>query len=260
MHHAHHTTNRRCYRRGFFGMPTPSPQDYLRHVSFDCTAAWLYPASVDPGIPMRFTGHCYAHRRAIARGLSCWNSSDPFIARHLADARLIYAQVRAGELPPFGLFEQPGLSSTDFDPPALLAATAAPADTLPYALTGSSGAPVVLDGPLAYLGVRVVPGSDDVELETWWQVTAPVTRSFSIMAHLLDSQGQVISVADGFGIPPIDLRPGDTVVQRHLFAPQAPQIPAWVRTGAYWFDTMSRWHVTTTPSADALFVVLLRPD
>lgn len=243
-----------------FGMPTPSPQDYLRRASFDCTAAWLYPASDDPGIYAIHGTLLRSPARHYTNLPLVLEPSDPFIARHLADARLIYAQVRAGELSPFGLFEQPGLSSTHFDPPALLPATAAPADMLPDALRDLPGAPVVLDGPLAYLGVRVVPGSDDVELETWWQVTAPVTRSFSIMAHLLDSQGQVISVADGFGIPPIDLRPGDTVVQRHRFALQPVQAFAWLRTGAYWFDTMSRWHVTTTPSADALFVVLLRPD
>lgn len=243
-----------------FGMPAPSSQDSLRRVSFDCTTAWLYPASPDPGIYALHGELLRSPARNYTNLPPKLEPSDPFIAWHLASARLAYAQVHTGELPPFGLFEQPRLSGTGPNPPALLPAKAAPADTLPDALKDSPSASVVLDGPLAYLGVRVVTGSDGLELETWWQVTASVTRSFSIMAHLLDAQGQAIGVADGFGIPPIDLRPGDTVVQRHRFAPQTTQTPVWLRTGAYWFDTISRWHVTTTPSADALFVVLPPPN
>ena len=243
-----------------FGMPASPSHGLLRRASFDCATAWLYPASTGPGV--------YALHGALLRGPArsltnlplALEPPDPFVARHLADARLAYAQMRAGELPPFGLFEHPGLSGADLDPPALLPAAAAPAGTLPSALKSSSGAPVVLDGPLTYLGVRVVSGSNDLEMETWWQVTAPVTRAFSIMAHLVDAQGQVIGVADGFGIPPIDLLPGDTVVQRHRFAPQAAQAPIWLRTGAYWFDLMARWRVATIPSADALFVALPPSD
>jgi len=52
------------------------------------------------------------------------------------------------------------------------------------------------------------------------------------------------------------LQVGDVVVQRHRF----PSVPArqavWLRTGAYWSDSMQRWPVAETPGADALFVRL----
>jgi hypothetical protein len=100
------------------------------------------------------------------------------------------------------------------------------------------------------------PGKDELELETWWQVTqTPITRPLSIMAHLLTEQGQSLGVADGLGISPLTLATGDIVVQRHRFA-KPPEGNLWLRTGAYWLDTTARWAVTDSPGSDALFVPL----
>ncbi|MGQ9709783.1 MAG: ArnT family glycosyltransferase [Anaerolineae bacterium] len=117
-------------------------------------------------------------------------------------------------------------------------------------------APVLLNGPLIFLGARAHPGNGTLDVETWWRVTeGPITRPLSIMGHLLTAKGEVIGQDDGLGISPVVWQPGDIIVQRHQF----PQPPAgtelWLRTGAYWLDTMERWPVRGNGiSKDAIFV------
>jgi hypothetical protein len=103
---------------------------------------------------------------------------------------------------------------------------------------------VNLDGPLVYLGAKAYIEADGLDVETWWQVReGPVVRPFSIMAHLLTPQGDVMDQADGLGVWPSVLAAGDVFVQRHHFAlPQKGDV-VWLRTGAYWLDTMERWAI-----------------
>jgi hypothetical protein len=68
------------------------------------------------------------------------------------------------------------------------------------------------------------------------------------MGHLLTPGGQVIGQWDGLGISPLALHRGDIIVQRHSFpAPSARE--TWLRTGAYWTDTMPRWSVEDEQSS-----------
>ena len=53
----------------------------------------------------------------------------------------------------------------------------------------------------------------------------------SVMAHLLDGDGATVGVADGFGVSPLILAPGDLVVQRHRFPLPSREAGIWLRTG-----------------------------
>jgi len=78
-----------------------------------------------------------------------------------------------------------------------------------------------------------------------------------IMAHLLTEQGQSFGVAGGLGISPLTLATGDIVMQRHRFV-KPPEGKMWLRTGAYWLGTTTRWTVIGSPGSDALFVPLAK--
>ncbi len=155
-------------------------------------------------------------------------------------------------LPAFALYERGSMKLPD-----LLPGRAAPAGAAPTALADAPRlVPASLNGPLTFLGASVYTDQNDLDAETWWQVTqVPITRPFSIMAHLLTAQGESLGVADGLGISPLTLQVGDIVVQRHRFARSSGQ-DLWLRTGAYWLDTSERWQVANTPGSDALFVPL----
>ena len=115
----------------------------------------------------------------------------------------------------------------------------------------------LIDGPLAYLGITVLQAGDVIEVETWWRVTeGPIARNFSIMAHLITAEGEFVGNADGLGVWPMMLQARDIFVQRHRFTvPEAHQA-LWLRTGAYWLDTMTLWSID---DGDALLVRLAAP-
>ncbi len=188
----------------------------LRRVEFDCTQAWLYPG-----------GGTSAGWYVLRRDTSM---ETPFIRAHLTPARLSYEQKRRGALPPFRIYEWP--AGTPVSDPAALA--------LPEGVT----VPVSLDGPLVFLGARARPETDGLTVETWWQVTeGPITRSLSIMGHLLNGAGEMIGQNDGLGVSPVVWQPGDIIVQRHRFPLPPGSEERWLRTGAYWLDTMEWWLV-----------------
>jgi hypothetical protein len=96
-----------------------------------------------------------------------------------------------------------------------------------------------------------------LEVETWWRAAdGPVTRLFSVMAHLVADDGAVLGVADGLGVSPLVMAPGDVLVQRHQFAMPPEDAAVWLRTGGYWFDTGVLWSVEAFHSDTALFTRL----
>ena len=113
---------------------------------------------------------------------------------------------------------------------------------------------------MTLLGVTVATRGDALEVETWWRVDAgPIQRNFSLLGQLVDASGTVLAAADGLGVFPTTLLPGDHFIQRHRFpdsdgaAPPAGQ--RWFRTGAYWLDTKTRWSVGSD-GADLLLVAV----
>jgi len=107
------------------------------------------------------------------------------------------------------------------------------------------------------LGISIYPDDDHWETETWWQAKdGPINREFSIMAHLVTADGNAVSVADGLGVSPLVLRFGDIIVQRHRFPKPHEGTDYWLRTGAYWLDTMERWRIDGAADADTLLIAL----
>jgi hypothetical protein len=229
----------------------------LRSVAFDCSQSWVYPD--DGGTRGEYALHGLILRPETLGErlhLSAARPVDTFAARHLRGMPLAFRQWENRALPAFALFEWEG-ASNPVQP--LSEARAAPVQTPPGALGTVSvqPAPFPLNGPLAFLGAQAYSRGDTLELETWWQVTGgPITRPVSIMAHLLDGDGAVLGVADGFGVSPLTLASGDVVVQRHHFPMPSKGTDVWLRTGVYWLDTTERWTVVGAPGADALFVHL----
>lgn len=231
----------------------------LRQANFDCMEAWLYPGNGEQrGIYALHHDLLEEQSRCLTPLLRCDPlPEDPFIARRLSGARLSYEQRDFSLLPAFALYER----ETDrVNAPPLLWMNAAHAETQPAALVNgrSITIPVSMNGPLVFLGAMSFNESDGLEVETWWQVAeGTISRPFSIMAHLLTEQGEVISVADGLGVSPQVLETSDVVIQRHRFSNLPPSRKGlWLRTGAYWLDTMERWAISNVPGSDALFVRL----
>jgi hypothetical protein len=109
---------------------------------------------------------------------------------------------------------------------------------------------------LIFLGIELYRQGPNLELETWWRVTKPEFGGpASIMAHLLDGNGQSLGVADGLGVPTNLLQSGDVFVQSHVFAVPEGAEDLWFRTGAYRLDSGARWPIAGA-SGDAFFVAL----
>jgi hypothetical protein len=100
--------------------------------------------------------------------------------------------------------------------------------------------PVDFGHQMAFLGyelftAEVKPG-DEVVLQTYWQVLAPVDPPLAaVFVHLLDSHSQVRGQHDGLGARSSDWQPGDVIVQVHRFqvAPDAPPGRYWLELGLY---------------------------
>jgi hypothetical protein len=235
------------------GVPTPPldeaallaglGDDHFRQTGFDCTQAWLYPdGGMTSGIYVLEHGLMQESRLCLPKLLPCAPTPDDlFIVRHLTKARLSFDQDRKGESPAFVLYE------SSFAPILPVATVyAVPEESVPETLSAQTlvSEPVILDGPLNYLGSTAYDEGDGLDVETWWQVAdGPITQPFSIMAHLLTPQGDVIGQADGLGVWPSMLETGDVFVQRHHFALPQEGDELWLRTGAYWLDTMERWAI-----------------
>ncbi len=232
----------------------------LRIASFDCTQAWLYPAGgSQAGIyALNYELFTPPTLQFPAFLFGFPTPTDPFMAHHLAAARLSFAKARVDATQAFVLYE-------DTQPPAFPTypqnGRFAPVTHSPAAAEarGQWQPSASLNNTLTFLGSTFTTDDSVWEVESWWQVVqGPVERPFSLMAHLVSSDGTVLAVADGLGVSPLVLRPGDTIVQRHRFpAPPAGQ-SYWLKTGAYWSDTLEQWPLDNTPDANALFIPLTR--
>jgi 4-amino-4-deoxy-L-arabinose transferase-like glycosyltransferase len=201
----------------------------LRSATFNCEQSWLYPAgkagwTVLPGdgVPDDWTSERLAGALLSFRQGEFW--SHP--------ALTIYMQQKApaGAIPP----------QTDV--------RIAPSDwSLDRAMMegAAAQAPVGTVGPLTFLGYEVQTPSDGVELRTYWRVDEAPTRPLSLMAHLLSAEGTTLVAGDGLGVLIEVWRPGDVIVQRHhLDMSQGNAVDSYqLQVGAYWLDTMERWHI-----------------
>lgn len=110
-------------------------------------------------------------------------------------------------------------------------------------------------GPLTFLGATAVVDEAHLDVATWWRVTdIAVTRNFSLLAHLIRADGLAVGTADGLDVWPMSLAKDDVFVQLHRFERPQDATELWLRTGAYWLDTMSLWPATS--GGDVLWLPL----
>ena len=110
--------------------------------------------------------------------------------------------------------------------------------------------PVVMTGPMQFEGFWLYENksagrpSGQIVIFTAWRVMRGADVPLSIMGHLLDAQGRVVSGSDGLGVPIEVWQVGDTIVQKHVFRTQdlAPGT-YWIETGVYRLDTMERYRI-----------------
>ena len=228
-----------------------------RAFTFDCTRVWLIPQE-GPGAYV-IHGSLLEDTRQARLHLAPPEVRDAFAARQLDATRIIYRQRADRTEPTFAIFRSDALPQAEEPasyrigpaaaPPPATSATPAEATGIPVEATGTP-----VDGPLAFIGARVATEGTVLEAETWWEVTGSTPRPFSVMGHLLSPDGEALDVDDGLGLAPGDLRAGDRLIVRHtLRAPQGTST-GWLRTGAYWLDTLERWRITGQEDADAFFV------
>jgi hypothetical protein len=210
----------------------------LRQVYFDCTQSWVYPENGET------SGWYVLHDRVV-------RESAPFLQPHLGQVHLAYVHDQDDAMAPaFRLYEFQPARPLDFARGDVVTYTStvrvAFSDLSPSQVVAARPiitAPVRLEGPLTFLGYRLRGVRPEaVVLETWWQVNELQRRPLSIMAHLVDSEGRPIAVADGLGVPVEVWQVGDVVVQYHDFRLTSDlegQV-YWVQTGVYWLDTLER--------------------
>jgi len=260
----------------------------LRQVTFDCGQSWIYPGGgKQAGL---YALHYYLVQEqdlCLPEGLRCPPVPyDAFMIRHLGWASLSFEQeMHTPSNPAMLLYEMP---ATSVLPSVVAVGYAAQASTTPAQLapplgislpvsfevsaegvsTQFLGATLAREGsPSLTLPARLRLGTfglgtfrqeeREVAVETWWQITeGRLTRPLSIMAHLITESGEPLGVADGLGISPLYLQPGDIIVQRHRFPAPQEGTQLWLRTGLYWTDSLERWTVGNPTEADAIFILL----
>lgn len=196
-----------------------------RQLTFDCRQTWVYPSAESGSGAYALHGELLDSTLQARLHLAAPPASDPFIDAHLKRAQVIYWQQDYRQIPAFALFRQSA-------PP-----------------TGAIGSPIPLDGPLTFLGAQNGRHGEEHAISTRWLVNAaPGDRAFSIMGHLTTEMGEQVGVADGLGVHPAALQPGDIVVQRHRFHRDSEVEATVFLTGAYWLDTLQRWSVAVTAS------------
>jgi len=234
----------------------------LRQVYFDCTQSWVYPEGGEA------SGWYALHDDVLLEEAE--DKREAFLEAHLGQARLSYVHHQSdGMAPAFHLYEWAGGMQAGMPPTADGRGTSgrsvdatsggdcggtvyvAPPGMSPRQVAAEGPAvpaPLALDGPLRFLGYRVLEAeARAVSVETWWEVVdaeGAAGRPLSIMAHLVDGEGREIGVADGLGVPVEMWQAGDGIVQRHRFALDTAAGEMWLRTGVYWLDTLERQMVT----------------
>ncbi len=229
------------------------PRDARRTV-FDCTQTWLYPGGNRDGVYI-------LHRDALPAPGTASTWLDSFIDPSRPAWQM---DVTTWGIQPFSAYQPVG------EPPDVtkVPRATAPADTTPLTLADLYTTAVPLSGGLTFLDAAMRPATPDgtpIEFMTTWRVTAPITRAFSIMAHIVTLEGEMLGAADALGVSPLELRPGDVFVQRHVLAAgSSAEAGVWLRTGAYWLDTSERWTVDIAAGSqhpsDAIFVDLTPVD
>jgi len=224
-----------------------------RNLEFDCTSAWVYPSGAGT-----YVLHSYMLTGDAATEPQNRAPLDPFTQRRTNGAQIGFSMPRfTRDFPAFVIYEA---APTPSLPEGIYGAVSPAATLPPITTTATLPAPIALQGPLTFVGLAFYTSGAGTEVESWWEITTtPITRPLSIMAHWVTAAGETPVIADGLGVAPSLLQPGDVIVQRHRFAGLWPAPHHWLRIGAYWLDTMERWPVVGADEADAIFIRIEQP-
>lgn len=179
----------------------------LRHIHFDCTSSWIYPAGEKPG----------------------WY--------------IIPGHQKPNTLLPAGTIVFCGRSMKGR--PALTVYRWNGKVAIEERLGDRPSKEVLFGDTAEFLGStyqkQAHPG-ETITLFTYWRVQNRPGIPLSIMAHLTDEQGNVIAVGDGLGVTVDNWRPGDVIVQAHslAIAPEASPGPYTPRIGLYFLESLER--------------------
>ncbi|MDF1515590.1 MAG: hypothetical protein P1S60_17410, partial [Anaerolineae bacterium] len=238
-----------------FGFGSRSQPRYLQ---YDCKQSWLFPS------PTNGDGVYIIHGNQVQNTLLSKlhyvepQVIDKFVSAQLRYTNISYQQRAFRDNPAFTIYRKSSFTHPTVPDSAVV--WAASAEILP-AVPMTSGAiqiPAAFDGPLALIGLQESRTKDNYELETWWEVlsTTPGANNISIMAHLLNLNGEIVGVADGLGITSDMWVIDDIIVQRHRFPIADAATASFFRTGLYRLDTGERYALQADPQADAVYYVL----
>ena len=222
----------------------------LRHVTFDCTTNWVFPAGpgwyvLPPGemwiddwlgaglnVVYRHRANAYGPDYVVVywSGADCaWPSPTGQEGVEPAGSLSLWERVRErgfwpGEIRPSPQPSPQGRGGAEPSPqPSPEGRGSCSPALLPY--SDATSAPAILT---AY-------GARGAEWLTLWEVREATAAPLSLQAHL-NQPGGAIEVADGLGFTADQWQPGDRFAQRHLFATPGDTLD----TGFYNYATLER--------------------
>ncbi len=209
----------------------------LRLVQFDCSTSWWYPATDMQGWYVK--ENSFEVDTKIDSRPEHWYPT----------ARLIYQPRLDTKLA--GIYRE---GSAVLPQSRQTQAVAASGEQLPSQVISQGAkvtAPAMTSGPLQFEGFwldgnqRVARPGEGTLVFTTWRVTHGADAPLSIMAHLLDAQGRMISGDDGLGVPIETWQTDDVIVQAHYLNIPIDIMPGtyWIETGLYRLDTLERYRI-----------------
>ena len=228
-----------------------------RIITFDCTQSWIFPHDNEGNGVYVIHGSHLENNLATKLHYTQPQAYDYFIDSHLKNTEISYLQIQYRDNPAFGLFRQLFAQHTTEPENTTLLIGNAESPPLRSSNQVQVKAPIAYDGPLDFMGLSANRANHILEIETWWQVKEDheIEGAFSIMAHILNADGENLDVADGLGINPDQWSPGDIIIQRHQFTldPSSSADRTLFRTGLYWLESGERMQLKGSNSYDALF-------
>lgn len=187
----------------------------LRFITFDCRSSWVFANGGEPGW---FVVPATDETDDIAPPAGSWLTT---YEQENYDGKLLFTVRRWNN--PVDL--EAHLNSLQTSP--VLPAHVGDALTLlgyeMDRMTAAESQPVVL-------------------LRAYWRVLGQPHQPLSLMAHLLNSEGQSVAIGDALSVPVEGWAPGDIIVQEHRLAlsPRTTLAQARILLGAYWLPSLER--------------------
>lgn len=190
-------------------------RENLRFVAFDCRSSWMF---ADGGEPAWFVLPTTDETDDVEPPAGSWLAT---YQQENYDGKILFTVYR---------WHSPGALETHLS-----------------ALRKPASLPARVGDTLKLLGFEMDPPTAHdsrpvVRLRTYWRVLAQPPRPLSLMAHLVNSEGQPVAVGDALDVPVEGWAPGDIIVQEHRLALESEVTleHAEIQVGAYWLPGLER--------------------